>query len=334
MQLKEALLQDKNIEKVLEYYGYANISDRGDEIRCGLTEYSNPSSICVLKNNSLTATDFARGINGDIFTLIIEQRQKTFVQVVNEIKNLLNIEIEYTKPGESESICHVFSDVIFKKKEKLEVYPEQILDEYPSLWNEKFRRDGISIETQKKFKLGYDYETNRITIPHRSPDGELCGIIGRINYKPRNKEVNKYFPLLAHKKGLTLFGYAQNYENLYKSSTVYVGESEKFVMQLDSMGYKNAVALCGSTLSKEQCYLIAKLEPEKVVFCFDEGLAQEVIYRNTNKFQMIVEKFNIEIGIVIDRKNKYLKRGSKNSPTDMGKDVWEKLINECYERVC
>lgn len=333
MQVKNALLQNNNIELVLDHFGYANITDRGDEVRCGLTELSNPTSICIYKDESLRAVDFGRNIQGDIFTLIIEHRSKTFPEIINEIKSLIGIEIEFTKNYYNESVFRILDDVNIDKDEPLNIYPESILDNYENKWNQRFLRDGISIQTQKKFNIRYDTETHRIVIPHRTPDGEICGVIGRINYDSRDKYTNKYFPLIRYKKSKSLFGYAQNYKYLYGAKTIYIGESEKFVMQLDTMGYHNGVSLSGSSISKEQVILIARLNPERIVFCFDEGLDEMVIYRNTNKFKLITEKLNIEVGIIIDRENKYLPEGSKDSPSDKGKYVWEKLINDCYEVV-
>ena len=36
-----------------------------------------------------------------------------------------------------------------------------------------------------------------------------------------------------------------------------------------------------------------------------------------------------KVGIIYDVKNKYIEKGSKCSPTDKGKNVFEKLIEEC-----
>ena len=36
-----------------------------------------------------------------------------------------------------------------------------------------------------------------------------------------------------------------------------------------------------------------------------------------------------KVGIIYDTKNKYMKKDSKCSPTDLGKDKFNKIINEC-----
>ena len=341
MLVKEALLKDNNIEKVLSFYGYANITDRGKEVRCGFSIETNPSSITVYKNENLTAIDFTGNLTGDIFTILMEHKGLSYSEIIRDIKNLLDIKITYSEKKENESVTRVFDDILFKKKEELQVYKEEVLDKYADKWNIRFFKDGISIDTQKKFGLRYDYEEERIVIPHRTLDGELCGIIGRINLDEGYG--SKYLPLISHiegdkvvrynhRKSQTLYGYSQNYKDLYGADVIYVGESEKFVMQLDSMGYHNSLSLSGSNISKEQCLAIAKLNPKKVVLCFDEGLEEVVMYRCANQLSITLSRMNIEVGLIIDRENKYLERGSKDSPTDKGKEVWESLIQNCYER--
>ncbi|WP_101773563.1 hypothetical protein [Peptostreptococcus faecalis] len=331
MQIKETLLQDDNIIKVLEFYNYFNIKKEGKEIRCGLKEKSNPRAIVIYLDERLGAIDFSRSIKGDIFTLISKHKNIRFSNIISDIKKLLDIKVDFLKKYNNESVSRVFEGIVFKEKIEINVYDEEILEQYSNYWNTKFLKDGISIETQRKFDIGYDEETNRITIPHRTPEGELCGIIGRLNRNGEEYKKYKYLPLIPFKKSNILYGYSNNYNELYCAENIYIGEAEKFVMQLDSMGYNNALALSGSMISTEQCKEIAKLTPKSVTICFDEGVDEEVILRNANKLAMFTERMNIKIKIMIDRENLYLKEGSKDSPTDNGLEVWEKLKDNCCE---
>ena len=67
--------------------------------------------------------------------------------------------------------------------EDLKIYPEETLEPYAGKFNLQFIKDGISLETQEKFGVGYDEISNRITIPERSVSGELVGLMGRANYE-------------------------------------------------------------------------------------------------------------------------------------------------------
>lgn len=130
MQVKEALLQKDNLVKVLEYYGYCNIKETERDIRCGIRVDSNPTSILITKNEQISTIDFARGVNGDIFTLIMEQKCKKYNEVISDIKSILGIEITFKSKTDSESIARCFKDIIIKKKEQLDVYAESILNDY------------------------------------------------------------------------------------------------------------------------------------------------------------------------------------------------------------
>ena len=38
---------------------------------------------------------------------------------------------------------------------------------------------------------------------------------------------------------------------------------------------------------------------------------------------------DVNIGVLLDKQNLYMKKDTKVSPTDQGKEIWENLINEC-----
>ena len=91
--IKEILLDDDNLEKILEHYGYENIHRTEKEIRCARGDDSNPTAIRIKLNENLTSQDFARNINGDIFTLIMSHKGLEFKEVIQEIKSILGMTI-------------------------------------------------------------------------------------------------------------------------------------------------------------------------------------------------------------------------------------------------
>lgn len=331
MYLKEEILKGDNLIKVLSYFGYENITERGDEIRCSYGIDTNPSSIKIKKNEILGAVDFSRDVKGDIFTLIMENRKKTFQEVVAEINSLLGIKYHYVKEDKSGSIARILDDLELKKKKEIQYYEDVYLQCYKDVWNKRFLEDGISIKTQKKFEVMYDEESERIVIPHRSIEGKLLGVVGRTNISGEDKPLNKYICLLPFSKTVSLYGILQNYKHLFKAKRIYVGESEKFVMQLDTMNINNAVSLGGSNISKEQMVLLLKLHPEEIVFCFDEGLDIFKVYNQINRFKMFSMKTGIKVGLMIDKNNKFLKEKSKSSPSDHGIEIWDAMVESCIE---
>ena len=329
-QLKEKLLQGDNIERVLEYFSYEKIRRVSEnEIRCAYDIDRNGTAIRIKLDENISAVDFARNVSGDIIKLIMINRDLPFREVIEGIKEVIGV--SDVKIGNAEeSFLSIFNKLGHKKKtkrEEIEIYPESILDNFSKEWNLRFLKDNISIDVQREFDIGFDDITQRITIPWRDFEGNICGVMGRSNI---DGVENKYLPIIAFKKSNTLYGYSENYIELCDNN-IFIGESEKFVLQLKTMGYPNAVALGGNSLSDVQIEEILALNPKNLIFCYDEGLEMEVINRNFNKLKKHMTFRNIGVYLIQDKKNKYLR--NKCSPSDLGVEVWEKVKRECVLKI-
>ena len=117
--------------------------------------------------------------------------------------------------------------------------------------------------------------------------------------------------------------------NLLNADKIYIFESEKSVLQAHTIGYYSCLALGGNALSDYQIKNILKLNPKEIILGFDEGLDNEIIQQRINNIKSYLVLRECKIGIIHDINNKYIEKGSKCSPTDMGKEVFEKLIQEC-----
>ena len=124
-----------------------------------------------------------------------------------------------------------------------------------------------------------------------------------------------------------MFGIYKNKEFI-KNNRVYIGESEKFVLQLHTMGVHNALALGGNSIDKHRLGLLEQLNVQEIVFCFDEGLEVEVQKRALKTTKKYFGN-KVRVGLMYDKHNIYLPKGSKDSPTDSGKQVWEGLVSDC-----
>lgn len=329
--LKETMLLGDNIERILEYFGYYKIRRvSNNEIRCAIDFEGNPTAIRIKLNENLSSTDFVRNVNGDIITIIMANRGLTFKKVIDGIKEVLGLtDFNYHKA--ETTFLSIFKGIDKKKevskKIELDVYPEQILNDYSKQWNTRFLKDNISIDVQKEFGIGFDDESQRITIPWRDFEGNICGIIGRSNI---DGVENKYLPIIPFKKSGTLYGFSENYLDLCDNN-IFIGESEKFVLQLKTMGYSNAVALGGDSLSDMQIEELMTLNPKNLIFCYDEGLELKVINRNFDKLKKHLSFKNIGIYLIYDKNKKYLK--NKCSPSDLGEEIWEKVKKECVMKI-
>lgn len=317
----ELLNNPDSIVNILNHFDFYHIELRHNEVRFANSEDGSRNAIHMKLNENLFTKDFARDISGDIFSFIIKARGVSFKEVFTVAKNELGLsDFEIKKKIEP------FNGLYSKAKRtknilEYKIYPDNVLNKYSIGYSKKFIDDYISIPTQNKYGIRYDLTSSSIVIPIRDPVGELMGCKLRRNYKVSDDE-SKYIYEIPCPASQTLFGYAQNYDGLY-GSDVLIGEAEKFVMQCDSYGYRNAVGLGSSNLSVQQCKLLLSLNPSSISFMLDVGLDKAVLEKNMILIKNYARMINIPV-YYWNGKN----FGDKMSPTDKGKILFiESLKN-------
>ena len=336
--LKEYIINNSEcIRDILEASGFKNITynnNNGGEYRCSWKEGTNPTSVKV-NESTLSSTCFSMKVQGDIIVLVGARMNTGLRETLKFIAKLINFsddsKYEYVEPPFGGFYNEILrsSDNDF---DELETYSEKELEKYMIMPSLKFIEDGISYETQLKYKIGYDFFTNRIIIPWRNLSGELVGIMGRLNKYEIESHESKYLPVIKFPKSKVLFGFSENYSTIQKQELVIVFESEKSVLRMDSMGIKNCVALGGSNLSQFQANNIKSLFPKRIIIALDEGLDEEdsisiAKQLKLNKF------FTNEVIYLYDRDNEFLEKGSKKSPGDLSKEDFKKMIIKCARKV-
>lgn len=336
LDLKKRLSENpEEIVEILEFYGYSKMRIHNTEIRCARDDDGSGNSIRIRLDEKLYFSDFVTQDKGDLFSLIMIQKNKSFIQVLNDVKDILKIGNISKRKKNADVFGGIFNKVsrVASHTEEIETYPDNTLNSYESGWNIRFYNDGISIKVQKEFKIGYDLETFRITVPWFTPNGKLCGIMGRLNIDDIPEDVPKWFPVIPFSKSSVLYGYCENYIYLLENESIFIGESEKFVLQLASMGYRNSVALGGNNISDAQIKYIMNTNPKKIYLCYDEGLDIEVIKKNLIKFKDYLRIKEFDLFLVYDKEGVYIPIGSKASPSDYGKELFDKVIKECVKKI-
>jgi hypothetical protein len=147
-------------------------------------------------------------------------------------------------------------------------------------------------------------------------------IKGRLNGEPEEFEP-KYLYLEQGPMSQTLFGYSENYSSLYENE-IFVVESEKCVLKLDSWGYNNVVALGSNSLSTTQAKLLLSLNPKCVTFLLDKSLPLENTKRNADLLktfctmrQLDIRYWNWEYNLTLD---------DKSAPCDDSKEEFEYIL--------
>ena len=330
--IKELLLKDaNNIVSLLEEYEFCHISIRPNEIRFARDEKGGRNISIRLQNNEwLNVSDFARGYNGDIFSFISQERGVTFREVLLSTKKILGLDDSWEPQKIVSLFGGVYQNIGKNAKIELRTYDECVLSQYQRRGNLRFLKDHISLESQKKFGISYNIETQRILIPIRNIYGDLCGIKARRNYETDSEDDPKYIYELPCQKSLLLYGAHENYQHLMNADRIVIGESEKFVLACDSYNYNSAVSIMGSMLSTEQAKILLGFNAKEYCFMLDEGLDMQTIFRNAETLKSFAAMREIKITYFDWRDS--LAVGEKESPTDGGKENFYYILeNEIKE---
>lgn len=329
--LKQYIYDEDLSEQVLEIIGCHSISKRNnDYITCANKDGDNKQAIVLYLNENLTVINYTRSMSKtkrttDLIDLVMFNEDLSFPEALKFICNELGLDY-YSQPEEKpESLCIIEmlkGMTLGEDKEDntpLKPINEKILGYYHKCGNVLFEDDGISLETQQEWEIGYDSFSNSITIPIRDEIGNLIAVKARRFKYTKDTPVekrkfndvlgddeSKYFFLEPGAKSKVLYGLYKNEKYIQRQGVVYVGESEKFCMQLYDMGYFG-VSVGGSKLSKRQVEMLVRLGA-KIILCFDKDIGEEKL---NNIADMFVD--GVPIYAILDKDNIL---SEKQSPSD------------------
>jgi len=251
-ELKERICENYEVIKdILEYIGCDRVVLHNNEYRCAKNPNdTNPTRVVVKFDDNVSSRIYDLiPIKGDIFTTIMELKTCKLNDAIKICCGAMKIEYIGNKniklKARRKAFGGFFSEVKTTNNNSsniyLNKYSDNILNSYINKGNIRMYKDGISYEVQAEFDIMYDAETNRITVPWRDLNGNIVGIMGRYNDDAEqcNKlNISKWLPLpnLQFPKSQLLYGLYQNYKYILQEGRVYVGESEKFVLQARSFG--------------------------------------------------------------------------------------------------
>ena len=330
-ELKTYLIDNDLVPQILESLGCHHIKRHEDYYSCCNPDGDRISAVNVF-TSSLAVVNYTRDLDTiskyhDIFTLIQFYNQCNFFGAIKYVCDLFGLSTyhDFNEDMPESIVLTRMMMSIIEDGESTEVdrplkpISEHILSYYSKCVNDQFLKDNISYRIQDFFELGYDQYSNRITIPIRNYDGALLGIKGRwFGDVPDGLDIQKYIYVEPCSKGKVLYGLDKSYNKIEETRFAYVGESEKFVMQLWEYGYENCVSTGGKTITRYQIDLLSRL-CDKVVLCFDKDVERE-------ELQNIADKFlgYIEVWAVIDDGSLL---NDHESPSD-DPEKWKKLTKQ------
>ena len=331
-ELKETILNNSYTEQILEEIGCHSIVNHGEYITCANKTGDNKQAIVIYLNDNLTCINYTRSMSKekrthDIFDLVSYNQEISFPEALKFVCDIIGV--DYYKPQEelpeSLQILRMLKDMESSDGSEdntpLKPIPEKILSYYLPYPNLMFQKDNIPLSIQEEFEVGYDPFMNYITIPIRDELGSLVGVKGRW-FGESDGIHSKYTYIERCNKSRILYGYYQNKDYIKNSSSIYIVESEKAVMQLAGIGIKNVVSTGGKTISKAQVELITRTGCTPIL-AFDQDVSAEELNSIANMFLD-----GISVDAIIDKDHIL---SEKESPSD-NPDYWFKLIkNNIYQ---
>lgn len=319
------------IETILTNLGCENIkyNKRNNEFRCSREVGWNPSAVKI-NCETLKFICYSTNEQGSIYNFIMNKKNFSFPKALSWTAELLGLEKDSLNAEIHLPFGGFYKNIIKSINEpelNMKVYPINILDDFGYNTNLSFLRDGISLDIQEKFLLGYDHLSDRITIPQWNFNGELVGVMGRSNEMDIPYEY-RWLPIIPCSRSYTLFGYHQNYAEIQQQQLAIITESEKGVMQMASMGFNYGLATCTKNISAVQERYIKALRVSKVILAYDQGVKEEELIEEAKKLVVDNPIYKNRVGYIYDRYGELLALDKKESPTDKGGNVFRELINK------
>ena len=212
-----------------------------------------------------------------------------------------------------------------------------ILNNFMDYYCCEWLNEGLSVESMKKYSIKYYIHQHKIIIPHFNHSGELIGIRGRALLQQDIDNGKKYMPIYlgnkiySHSLRHNLYGLYINKKAISDIKKCIIFESEKSVIKMDTIygEYNISVAVGGSNISKHHINTLVSLGVEEIIIAFDRQykvLNDEECLLWMKKIQKVIEKYSdrVTITVIWDTENLL---GYKDSPIDLGKDIFEKLYN-------
>lgn len=277
----------------------------------------------------------------DIFGLVEKVLGMNFIQSLKYICDKLGI--IYSVGDDIPKLGGVDFSFVSKFKDKetekvsISVLDPSVLNIYDNLYHSLWVRDGISTESMKKFNIRFSVLNNQIVIPHYNEQSDLVGVRVRNLDEDAVQAGFKYMPInhkgnvLKHPTGALLYGLDKNLRNIKRIKKIILVESEKSVLQLDSMLPEFSIAVClsGSSLTQYQAEIIKSLGIDEVIVALDKeydtiGSIEERFYAEKIK-SVFADKLSLYVNVsVMWDLEGILKR--QESPTDRGKDIFLHLF--------
>lgn len=271
--------------------------------------------------------DFSSGNRGDVLDFVMKYYHCNFQEALKKLIEYSGIdEEEVSQPTvkrlDATSIAKRYRQKDKGRREsKATILPEDYMNRYEfditklAVWED----EGIDVETMEKFQVRFDPFSNRIVYPVRNINGDIINVGGRTldpNWKEKKLRKYTYFGQFGVLD--TLYGFAENKDEILKKKEIIIFEGAKSVMKAYSWGVKNCVAALTSRINDPQFKILIGLGC-RVVFAFDSDV-------DIRKDPTIAKlKPYVPVEWIMNRRGLL---DEKEAPVDKGFEIFKTLYEE------
>ena len=252
---------------------------------------------------------------------VISRFSDAFFEAASDIDSYNNIRDKYISEGQEAPIYKVYNSCALKSFQ----------DYYPIEWI----KDGITVQSMKKFNIKFSIPNEQIIIPHYDINGNLIGVRARNLDQYQIENVGKYMPakingqFYTHPLMYNLYGINFNLTAIKKNKYAMIFEGEKSVLICDGWYGDNncAVATCGDKFNKYLIKLLVANGAMDIIVCYDRmNFDKKSNEEYFEKLWNMCEKYSqyANFSFIFDREGliEY-----KAAPVDRGLEIFEKLLN-------
>lgn len=308
------LLETMGCQAIKIHNGYITSTrgNGGDNLQ-GIICYTNDKNNfnCLMP----TSPQFDKYYVKDIISVVQVVKDLTFPKAVKYICEACGIDYyQSVKPAHNSALEWLQSvetgNIDSENYEQMSVkeIDEKTLNQFVKLPHIAWLKEAITSTVCNRFGVGYDIESNSITIPIRDELGNLVGV----KCRTMNEQFDsKYWYMYPTNKNRLLFGEFEGYDSIIKSGYVIVVEGEKSVLKGHSFGIDNIVAISGKKMSEFQAERLLRMNVP-IILALDNDVKDEEIKSIVEKL-----KYPIQTVPVYTLKDKFgLYLGEHDAPAD------------------
>jgi len=340
MRIPENTIEEiRNTANVLDIIsGYVQLRKRGKNFigLCPFHQEKTPSF--TVSEDKQIFNCFGCGVGGNVFKFLMEYKNVSFVEAVQEVAEAVGIKINYDKDtySEEQSIQEAYFDI---NVSAAKYFSNNLLNsEDGEIARSYFKKRNIKVQTQKQFGLGYarpewenllfylqenktdldkalelglidkrddggyyDKLRGRIIFPIFSPNGRVIAFGGRILEEAKVAKYLNSPESIIYSKRRSLYGLFHSKDEIRSINKAILVEGYMDLISLFQHGIKNVVASSGTSLTDEQAQLLSRFTKNIIVLFDADDAGQKAALRSIEI--LLKQDFDVRVVLLPDKED-------------------------------